>query len=94
MVRIPDFPIPPQKAVSDEFMRYGNCRGMDPEAFFPQRGETLKERAARTVCRDCTVRNECLEYALTAPYEKHGIWGGYSEKERRRLRMRMRSESA
>jgi WhiB family redox-sensing transcriptional regulator len=49
-----------------------NCLGVDPDLFFPERGA-------------CVVRGDCLEYAL-ANGEKFGIWGGLSERERRRLR--------
>ena len=59
------------------------CLEADPEIFFPERGGS--SRAARAVCRDCTVRDECLRYAL-ANREQFGIWGGTSERERRKLR--------
>ena len=62
---------------------YGNCLGVDPDLFFPERGASVKE--AKGVCRGCVVVEECLEYAL-ANGEKHGIWGGMSERERRRMR--------
>ena len=55
----------------------------DPEMFFPDRGETVIP--AKTVCATCTVRAECLAYAMTAPPERRGIWGGLSGRERRRL---------
>lgn len=60
-----------------------NCMGVDPDLFFPERGESTRE--AKEVCRGCVVREDCLEYAL-ANSEKFGIWGGLSERERRRLR--------
>src|SRR6202789_266359 len=60
-----------------------NCMGVDPDLFFPERGASTRE--AKEVCRGCTVREDCLEYAL-ANGEKFGIWGGMSERERRRLR--------
>lgn len=60
-----------------------NCRVKDPELFFPERGEST--RAAKEVCRCCTVAQFCLEYALRNKIG-HGIWGGRSEEERRRLR--------
>lgn len=66
----------------------GNCQGVDPDLFFPERGASTRE--AREVCRGCVVRSECLEYALVNG-EKFGIWGGLSERERRRLR-RQRSQ--
>jgi WhiB family redox-sensing transcriptional regulator len=60
-----------------------NCLGVDPDLFFPERGASTKE--AKEVCRGCIVREQCLEYAL-ANGEKFGIWGGMSERERRRIR--------
>src|SRR3954471_5184658 len=62
---------------------YANCLGVDPDLFFPERGASTRE--AKEVCRGCVVREECLEYALTNG-EKFGIWGGMSERERRRIR--------
>src|SRR5262252_6945613 len=60
-----------------------NCLGVDPDLFFPERGASTKE--AKSVCGGCEVRMECLEYALRHG-EKFGIWGGMSERERRRIR--------
>lgn len=61
----------------------GACRDVDPRLFFPERGESTRE--AKAVCAGCPVRAECLEYALDQ-HEHFGIWGGTSERERRRLR--------
>jgi WhiB family redox-sensing transcriptional regulator len=60
-----------------------NCMGVDPELFFPERGSSTRE--AKEVCRGCVVRVECLEFAI-ANGEKFGIWGGMSERERRKVR--------
>lgn len=60
-----------------------HCRGADPDLFFPERGAST--RTAKSICRECTVQAECLEYAVTSG-EKFGIWGGMSERERRRIR--------
>ena len=59
------------------------CAQTDPEAFFPEKGGSTRE--AKKVCLGCDVRSECLEYAL-ANDERFGIWGGLSERERRRLK--------
>ena len=59
------------------------CAQTDPEAFFPEKGGSTRE--AKKVCRACEVQAECLEYALGHD-ERFGIWGGMSERERRRLR--------
>jgi WhiB family transcriptional regulator, redox-sensing transcriptional regulator len=61
------------------------CAETDPEAFFPEKGGSTRE--AKKVCLGCDVRAECLEYALEHD-ERFGIWGGLSERERRRLKRR------
>ena len=67
------------------WQRQANCMGVDPDLFFPERGASTRE--AKEVCRGCVVREDCLEYAL-ANGEKFGIWGGLSERERRKIRRR------
>jgi WhiB family redox-sensing transcriptional regulator len=67
------------------WQRQANCMGVDPDLFFPERGASTRE--AKEVCRGCVVQEDCLEYAL-ANGEKFGIWGGLSERERRRIRRR------
>jgi WhiB family redox-sensing transcriptional regulator len=59
------------------------CAQTDPEAFFPEKGGSTRE--AKKVCLTCEVRNDCLEYALMND-ERFGIWGGLSERERRKLK--------
>ena len=66
-----------------EWQNNANCLGLDPVLFFPNRGDSTRE--ARAVCAGCVVRQECLEYAL-ANKLAHGIWGGHSERERKRMR--------
>jgi WhiB family transcriptional regulator, redox-sensing transcriptional regulator len=61
------------------------CAQTDPEAFFPEKGGSTRE--AKKVCLSCDVRGDCLEYAL-AHDERFGIWGGLSERERRKLKKR------
>ncbi|WP_394249849.1 WhiB family transcriptional regulator [Arthrobacter pityocampae] len=61
------------------------CAQTDPEAFFPEKGGSTRD--AKKVCGSCIVKSECLEYALEND-ERFGIWGGLSERERRRLRKR------
>ncbi len=62
---------------------FANCRGADPDLFFPERGAST--RVAKSICRECTVRDECLEFAIVSS-EKFGIWGAMSERERRKIR--------
>jgi len=67
------------------WQEYALCAQTDPEAFFPEKGGSTRE--AKRVCLACDVRRECLDYAL-AHDERFGIWGGLSERERRRLKKR------
>ena len=66
------------------------CRGPQAQAFFPPAaGERRHERAererqAKEICAQCSVRSACLEYAMSIR-ERHGVWGGMSESERRQL---------
>jgi len=72
---------------ADEWRLDALCAETDPEAFFPEKGGSTRE--AKRVCMGCSVRAECLESALTND-ERFGIWGGLSERERRRLRLQRR----
>lgn len=74
------------------------CRGMPVNAFFPSSNESNSEPSieAITTCRRCPVRQQCLDYAMVGG-EKHGIWGGTTERERRKLlrqRVRARTKAA
>jgi WhiB family transcriptional regulator, redox-sensing transcriptional regulator len=68
-----------------EWQERALCAQTDPEAFFPEKGGSTRE--AKRVCLTCDVRDECLEYALGHD-ERFGIWGGLSERERRRVKKR------
>ncbi|WP_203137801.1 MULTISPECIES: WhiB family transcriptional regulator [unclassified Microbacterium] len=59
------------------------CAQTDPEAFFPEKGGSTRD--AKRICTSCDVRSQCLEYALQND-ERFGIWGGLSERERRKLK--------
>jgi len=69
---------------------HASCRGVDPEIFYPATDEEAE--MAKSVCAQCGVRPACLEYALTTR-ERDGVWGGATERERRRL-LRQRRKSA
>ncbi len=69
--------------VEDQWQERALCAQTDPEAFFPEKGGSTRE--AKRICMGCEVRDACLEYAL-AHDERFGIWGGLSERERRRLK--------
>ena len=64
------------------WMAAGNCRNYPPNTFFPSDGVGVDR--ARKICNGCPVLNQCLEYALEQRIE-HGVWGGCSERERRRI---------
>ena len=70
-----------------DWMARGNCRDESPSLFFPSDGVGVD--VARRVCEDCPVKTECLEYALANGID-HGVWGGASERERRRIARRRR----
>lgn len=75
-------------SVEQEWHDQALCAQTDPEAFFPEKGGSTRE--AKRICQACGVRDECLEYALLHD-ERFGIWGGLSERERRRLKKRLGS---
>ena len=71
-------------AIADaEWQENALCAQTDPEAFFPEKGGSTRE--AKRICLGCEVKDACLDYAL-AHDERFGIWGGLSERERRRLK--------
>ena len=59
------------------------CAQTDPEAFFPEKGGSTRE--AKSICAKCPVREQCLDWALDND-ERFGIWGGLSERERRKVK--------
>lgn len=62
------------------------CKGMPASIFFIERGEN--DRPAKAICATCPVKEPCLEFALESG-EQHGVWGGTSERQRRRMRAKM-----
>lgn len=76
--RVDPYPFP------DQNWRAGAlCAERDPDLFFAP--GALEHKIAKRICRDCPVRRQCLAYAMNAPVD-HGIWGGLTERERRRVR--------
>ena len=65
-----------------DWMALGNCRDEPPSLFFPSDGVGVE--IARKLCATCPVKSPCLEYALRNRID-HGVWGGASERERRRI---------
>lgn len=65
-----------------EWTRKALCAEVDPEIFFPETGQ--KTTVVKNICKACVVKVECLEYSLQNK-ERFGIWGGLSERERRKI---------
>ncbi|GAC1354506.1 MAG: WhiB family transcriptional regulator [Acidimicrobiales bacterium] len=65
-----------------DWMNHGNCNEIPPATFFPSDGVGVD--SARKICEDCPMKTPCLEYALVNRID-HGVWGGTSERERRRI---------
>ena len=64
---------------------YASCRQADPDLFFPADG--VDAESAIKICRGCPVQSACLEWALDARI-RYGVWGGTTERDRRRLHRR------
>jgi len=64
------------------WMAQGNCREHPPTTFFPSDGVGVE--LAKRICATCPVNEPCLEYALENRID-HGVWGGTSERQRRRI---------
>jgi WhiB family redox-sensing transcriptional regulator len=66
------------------------CKGKDPSIWFPVGGTTWEERRAIRdaveVCQSCVVVDECLDHSLL--WEREGIWGGKTQREREVIRRR------
>jgi len=84
-------PDSPEAAAGGDWADQALCAQTDPEAFFPEKGGSTRE--AKRVCRSCDVRSECLEHALEND-ERFGIWGGLSERERRRVKREVVDQAA
>jgi WhiB family redox-sensing transcriptional regulator len=82
---------PPEYDAEHAWMLAGLCRERDPSFFFPSDGVGVDR--ARRVCAECPVKEPCLEYALRYRIE-HGVWGGASERERRRILRRRRQPAS
>jgi hypothetical protein len=68
------------------WMKDAACKGNTEANWFPEHGITKEVKLARTICSQCAVKEECLNYAVQQP-ELLGIWGGTSHRQRRNIRM-------
>jgi WhiB family redox-sensing transcriptional regulator len=68
--------------MDNEWMAQGKCAEKPPSLFFPSDGVGVE--VAKRLCAECSVKAVCLEYALHNRID-HGVWGGTSERERRRI---------
>ncbi len=64
------------------WMEQAGCLDSSPDIFFPTGGGGVK--IAKAICRECVVRENCLDYAIDNNID-HGVWGGASERERRKI---------
>lgn len=79
---------------ADHWRSRSICRDSNPDLFFPigTTGQALEQiEAAKAICAECPVRQECLEFAL-ATNQESGVWGGTTDEERRRLRKTWRAD--
>ena len=83
----PAAPVEERRAAKPtDWQRHGNCVGVDPDLFFPERGDNAAVAQAKAVCRGCSVRQACLEFSNSDPIEPLGVWGGKGAEERRLMR--------
>jgi len=71
--------------MNQEWRERANCKGIETSLFYPEKGHEGQGIDAKAVCWGCVVREECLSYALKIG-ERFGIWGGTSERQRKRMR--------
>lgn len=77
----------PVQHMDTSWQERGSCRKVNPEWFYPGRGQNDYVRAAKSVCAGCPVIDTCLDFAMkTEPINDWGVWGGTTEGERTRLR--------
>jgi WhiB family transcriptional regulator, redox-sensing transcriptional regulator len=84
-------PFPTSDELAADWRADAACREIDIDVFFAV--DETRQREAIAVCETCPVRQECLEYAITAR-EQYGVWGGVREQDRKRLVRARRREAA
>jgi WhiB family redox-sensing transcriptional regulator len=78
------------------WVELARCRDEDPDLFFPigtSEAATAQTEHAITICRQCPVRPECLEWSLDSCQDA-GVWGGFGEEDRRQIRRIRRRHAA
>ena len=68
-----------------EWTKFARCSEVDPELFFPEKGDAIGPQHAKRICNSCEVKVECLQYSIDND-ERFGIWGGLTERSRQILR--------
>lgn len=74
--------LPPSDELGTRWQQFALCQEVDPEAFFPERGGSIKD--AKATCARCDVRTQCREWAIVNNMQI-GVWGGLSERERAKI---------
>jgi WhiB family redox-sensing transcriptional regulator len=85
--------LPQLLSASSRFKNPTACRDVDTNIFFPVDDHRMQQQQiddAKAICRECPARMECLEFAI-ATNQKFGIWGGTTDKERRRIKRQRRA---
>lgn len=70
-------------SIDQDWRAFASCASADPDLWFSV--GALEHKQAKEICRRCPVRRDCLNYAMDSPVD-HGIWGGFTERERRKVR--------
>ena len=92
MNRDTTWPLYQNSRLDETWKDQARCVETDPESFFPSKGDRRGVNAAKRVCKNCPVMDECLQYALTfAAWNLPGIWGGTSERQRREISRKRKS---
>ena len=73
--------------IAKDYWQRALCAEVDPELFFPRKGQYLEAQSAKRLCNRCELKPKCLEFALKDP-ELKGIWGGTTEQQRYKIRNR------
>jgi WhiB family redox-sensing transcriptional regulator len=94
----PGAAIPTALTIPGRWTEQALCAQADPDAWFPAKGQHASAKAAMRICRQCPVRGQCLDYALSGADTwggiATGIWGGTTPHERGQLRQQRKAVAA